>query len=83
MMINHPMKGSPDIANYASLTAFGRFAYCDEVANAVLFLASDEASYVTGSIVMVDGGASAMQPSHTQLTEGREHYLRTYGAPSE
>ena len=83
MMINHPMKGSPDIANYASLTAFGRFAYCDEVANAVLFVASDEASYMTGSIVMVDGGASAMQPSHTQLTEGREHYLRTYGAPSE
>jgi len=82
MMINHPLKGSPDIANYASLTAFGRFAFCEEIANAVLFAASDEASFMTGSILMVDGGATAMQPSHAQITEGSANYIKSYGAPA-
>ena len=30
-----------------------------EVANAVLFLASDEASFITATHLMVDGGATA------------------------
>ena len=37
----------------------GRFARPEEVANAALFLLSDEASYITGVSLPVDGGATA------------------------
>ena len=37
----------------------GRMGTADEVANAILFLASDEASFVTGSELVVDGGLTA------------------------
>lgn len=46
----------------AEIHALGRIADPGEVAEAVLFLVSDRASFVTGADLLVDGGYSAMGP---------------------
>jgi NAD(P)-dependent dehydrogenase (short-subunit alcohol dehydrogenase family) len=42
-----------------SMTPMGRPGRPEEIANAALFLLSDEASFVTGAAVPVDGGITA------------------------
>lgn len=43
----------------AEATPLGRVAKAEEIANAILFLASDLSSYITGSEIIVDGGFTA------------------------
>jgi NAD(P)-dependent dehydrogenase (short-subunit alcohol dehydrogenase family) len=65
-----PLKARPDIwAKLAAHTVFNRWSAPSEVANAVAFLASDAASSVTGSALMVDGGWTAIDGPPTGLTE--------------
>jgi NAD(P)-dependent dehydrogenase (short-subunit alcohol dehydrogenase family) len=44
----------------------GRVADPEEVASAVLFLCSDEASFITGTDIRVDGGYGAMGPERAE-----------------
>lgn len=43
-------------ANYAKSIPLGRMGSVEDVANAVLFLVSEQASYITGQVLHVDGG---------------------------
>lgn len=64
-----PIKARPEIyETYARHTVLGRWGQPSEVASAVAFLASDAASYVSGSTLMIDAGWTGIDGPPTGLT---------------
>ncbi|HLW70270.1 MAG TPA: glucose 1-dehydrogenase [Candidatus Binataceae bacterium] len=58
-MVSEALPTREDLQPFFDMTPMKRGAQPEEVAAAVLFLASDDASYVTGAELAVDGGYSA------------------------
>ncbi len=60
---------SPDfIRSMQEMVPLGRLGTPRDVANAVLFLASDEAEYITGTTIIVDGGQILPEGADFRLT---------------
>ena len=55
-MMQEVVRNEDERATRIALTPIGRFGTAEDVAHGVLFLASDEASYVTGAELVIDGG---------------------------
>jgi NAD(P)-dependent dehydrogenase (short-subunit alcohol dehydrogenase family) len=56
---------NPELApQYLKTIPLGRFAQPEDIAKVVLFLASDEAAYVTGHNVVIDGGQTLGIPGN-------------------
>lgn len=59
MVIEARIRQPQAIAAFEKMIPLGRMAKPEEVSNVVLFIASDEASFVTGAEILVDGGSLA------------------------
>ena len=53
-ILNHQLWDGKE--NAKKQIPLGRFAEPEDIANAAVFLASDKASYITGQVLLVDGG---------------------------
>jgi NAD(P)-dependent dehydrogenase (short-subunit alcohol dehydrogenase family) len=63
-ILNHIHADGPSaLADYGKHAPIGRAAQPEEIARVIAFLASDQASFMVGSIAMADGGKSLVLPA--------------------
>ncbi len=63
-------RGVLDAGELASRTPMGRLARSEEIADCVVFLASDESRYIEGQTIVVDGGWTAFGYVESWLRKG-------------
>ena len=57
--LSNPVSLEQAIQESSAYIPMGHFGKPDEIATAVLFLASDDSSFITGHLLLVDGGNTA------------------------
>ncbi len=63
---NYPGREAEMFEKLSKAVPLGRMAEPEEIANAALFLCSDEASFVTGTAMPVDGGTISIREASAQ-----------------
>jgi 3-oxoacyl-[acyl-carrier protein] reductase len=65
-------KGKLDEEVLSTRTPIGRLGECEEVADAAVFLASEESKYIVGQTIVVDGGWSSYMYLESWLEESKQ-----------
>ena len=68
-LVKAVFKERPDVFEGVERIPLKRLAMPEDIANAVLFLASSESDYITGQVIIVDGGTTVIHPRMVRPTE--------------
>ena len=68
-LVRAVFKERPDVFEGVERIPLKRLAMPEDIANAVLFLASSESDYITGQVIIVDGGTTVIHPRMVRPTE--------------